>query len=169
MQFYFDPATGKQYAFGDDVICSGAPGAYVFTAAHGLVLGPYPATLTPGTAPVIAPPLATVQAAQIALINAACQAALATIVAAYPDLEVATWPQQYAEAQAVTASATAPTPILSAIAAASGATVTSLAAGVIAKAAAYLAASGAAIGKRQALTARIMGATTAAAAQAVVW
>ena len=121
------------------------------------------------TPPVIAPTLAQAQATQTAQIIAAAQAALAAIVAAYPDLEVATWPQQYAEAQAYTASSTAATPMLSAIAQASGETVAALASGVLAKAGAYQAASGAVIGKRLALTAQINAATTVAAVQGIVW
>ncbi|MDR3736024.1 MAG: hypothetical protein P4L10_10875 [Acidobacteriaceae bacterium] len=121
------------------------------------------------TPPVIAPTLAEAQATQTAQIIAAAQAALAAIVAAYPDLEVATWPQQYAEAQAYTASSTAPTPMLSAIATASGSTVAVMAQGVMAKASSYQAASGAVIGKRMALTGQIAAATTVAAVQAVAW
>ena len=119
--------------------------------------------------PVIAPTLAQAQAAQTATIITAAQAALQAVVAAYPDLEVATWPQQYAEAQAYTASSTAATPMLAAIATAARATVAVMAAGVMAKAAAYQSASGAIIGKRIALTGEIAAATTVAAVQAVTW
>ena len=119
--------------------------------------------------PVIAPTLAQAQATQIGIVNAAAQAALAAIIAAYPDLEVATWPQQYSEALAYTASNTAATPMLSAIATAASSTVAAMAAGVMAKASAYQAASGAVIGKRIALTGEIAAATTVAAVQAVTW
>ena len=122
-----------------------------------------------GTAPTPAPTLAQAQAAQTATIITAAQAALQAVVAAYPDLEVATWPQQYAEAQAYTASSTAATPMLAAIATAARATVAVMAAGVMAKAAAYQSASGAIIGKRIALTGEIAAATTVAAVQAVTW
>lgn len=113
--------------------------------------------------------LAKAQIAQIALINQGCQNALAAIVASYPTLEIATFPNQYSEAQAYTANNTAPTPTLSAIATATGQTVTVVAASVLAKAAAYTAASGAAIGRRQALTTQINAALTVAAVQAIIW
>lgn len=113
--------------------------------------------------------LAEAQAAQIAIINAACQTALNAITAPYPASEIATWPQQYAESLAYTANNTAPTPMLSSIAAASSQTVAALAASVITKATAYQAVSGAAIGKRQAMTAKINAATTVAAVQAIIW
>lgn len=124
-------------------------------------------TLVPYTPPP--PSLPQAQAAQIALINAGAQSDLAAIVAPYPPHEVSTWEQQYREAMAYTASSTAATPMLTAIAKASGETVAALASGVLAKAAAYQAASGAVIGKRLALTAQINAATTNAAVQAIVW
>ena len=119
--------------------------------------------------PLPAPTLAQAQATQIAAINTAAQAALQTVIAGYPDLEVATWPQQYAEAQSYTANNTAPTPMLSAIASASGQTVEALASSVIAKASAYQSASGGVVGKRIALSAQIQAATTVAAVQAITF
>ena len=116
--------------------------------------------------PAPAPTLDQLKAAQIALINAGCQAALLAIVAGYPDLEIATWPQQYVEAQTYT---TNPTPMLSAIASASGRTVADVAATVLDKAAAYVADSGAVVGRRIALTAQINAATDAATVNGVVW
>ena len=76
MQLYFDTAIGKQYAFSDDVVVSGAPGALVFTAANGSVLGPYPATLVAGTAPMQPVSLAQAQAEQ----NAALTHAAAVVI-----------------------------------------------------------------------------------------
>ena len=169
MQNYYDPATGKQYAFDDSVVVTGSQGDWVFTAPNGAVLGPYPNTMKPGIAPVIAPTLTQAQATQIGIVNAAAQAALAAIIAAYPDLEVATWPQQYSEALAYTASNTAATPMLSVIATAASSTVAAMAESVMAKASAYQAASGAVIGKRIALTAQIDAAATVTAVQAVTW
>ncbi|MCK9389865.1 MAG: hypothetical protein M0Q22_15930 [Sulfuritalea sp.] len=119
--------------------------------------------------PVPALTLVQAQAEQTAIINTACQTALAAIVASYPALEVATFPNQYAEAQAYTANNAAPTPTLSAIATASGQDVAAVAVSVLAKAAAYTVASGAAVGRRQALTAQISAATTVAAVQAIAW
>ena len=131
----------------------------------------YQAWLAAGNTPTPfpAPTLAQAQATQIAAVHAAAQAALQTVIAGYPDLEVATWPQQYAEALTYTASSSAATPMLSAIATASGQTVASLAAGVIAKATAYQAASGATVGRRIALSAQIQAATTVAAVLAINW
>lgn len=132
------------------------------------------ADLLPGetfsaSTPVLVPTLAQAKTAQIVTINGACQTALDTITSPYPPAEISTWPQQYAEALAYTTSSTAATPMLSAIATASGQTVAALAASVIAKAAAYQAASGAAVGKRQALTAAINAATTVTSVQGIVW
>jgi hypothetical protein len=104
-------------------------------------------------------PLPYEQQVAISQINAAVQAKLAKVVSAYPDLEVSTWPQQMAEAEAFTANASASTPMLSAIAAASGQTVASLASTVLGKAAAYTVASGTPVGQRQLYTAQVMAAT----------
>ncbi|OYV39757.1 MAG: hypothetical protein B7Z80_06350 [Rhodospirillales bacterium 20-64-7] len=124
-------------------------------------------------------PLADLQANQIATINMNCQMDLQQLVAAYPMLEISTWPQQYREAQALQLSTTAATPMLDSIAAASGTTAVALAAAVSNNAAAYQSASGALIGKRQALTAKIEAITdpnpanpsaaTIAAITAIVW
>lgn len=113
--------------------------------------------------------LAEVKAEKIAEINGKCQQELFAIVLPYPQQETLTWPNQYAEAQAFTINSTAPTPMLSAIATASGQTVSALAASVLLKAAAYNAMSGAAVGKRQALTAQVQAATTVSGVQAVIW
>ncbi|QCP50145.1 hypothetical protein FAZ95_13740 [Trinickia violacea] len=113
--------------------------------------------------------LAAAKTAQTSIINAACNQALAAITTAYPDLEVATWGQQLAEATAYTANNAATTLLLSAIAQASGQAVAALAAGVLQKSAPYLAASGAAIGKRLSLTAQIAGAATVAAVKSISW
>ena len=108
-------------------------------------------------------------ARQIAKINQSCQDALQTIVAGYPALEMQTWPQQYQEAVAWTANSSAPTPTLSAIATAASSTVSVIAPLVLQKASAYVAASGAAVGRRQLLTAQIQAQTTLAGVLSVVW
>ena len=149
---WYDQATGAPV----DIIAAGQPAANLAVTAP-----------PPPTPP--APTLAQTQIVQIQLIKNATESALQAIVAAYPSLEVATWPNQYAEASAYTANSAAQTPTLSAIAAASGQPVAALAASVLTKAAAYTAASGAVVGKRQALTAQINAATTVVDAQAVVW
>ena len=114
--------------------------------------------------------VAQAQAQQLKVINAACDAALDTLTTAYPSNEVLSWDQQVAESQAYTASNTAATPLLSAIAAASNTTVATLAAAVIAKSNAYKAQVGALIGQRQALAAQInTPGITVAAVQEIVW
>ena len=134
----------------------------------GADLGPQPSVVQLQAA-YTAQQLPTARAAQILVINAACQAALSAITAPYPPSEALTWDQQLAEAQAYTASSSATVPLLTAIAAASGETVAQLAASVLTANTAYKAASGAAIGKRQALTAQINAAATVAAVQAITW
>jgi hypothetical protein len=52
MQFFQDSATQKVYAFEDNVVVTGATGAFVFTSPSGQTLGPYPTTLVPYTPPV---------------------------------------------------------------------------------------------------------------------
>ena len=113
--------------------------------------------------------LAAAQTAAVARLNAAAQMALAAVVAAYPDLEAATWGQQYAEAVAVTANPSVGAPLLSAIAAASGQPVQALIVTVLTRAQAYHAAVGELIGKRLALTAQIYATATAADAVAINW
>ncbi|MDE1906632.1 MAG: hypothetical protein KGH75_09310, partial [Rhodospirillales bacterium] len=49
---------------------SGKQGAWIFTAAHGAILGPFPDTLTPGTAPYIPPPTPTLAQQAAAMIAA---------------------------------------------------------------------------------------------------
>jgi hypothetical protein len=115
------------------------------------------------------PTLDESKAIKLAEINTACQIALATIIAPYPPSEVHTWDQQSAEAVAFTADNTVPSPLLTAIAEASTKSVADLAASILSLSAAYKAASGAAIGKRQALTAQITAAETVEAVQAIVW
>lgn len=113
--------------------------------------------------------LAQAKATQVVVINDACQAALATITAPYPPSEALTWDQQLAEAQAYTASSSASTPMLSAICEASGKALADLAARILTLNAQFKAAVGAAIGKRQSLTAQIEASTTVAAVQAITW
>jgi hypothetical protein len=113
--------------------------------------------------------LALARGNQIAKINAACQAALAAITAPYPASEALTWDQQLVEAQAYSASSSAQVPLLSAIAEASNRALGDLATAVLNANATYKAASGAAIGRRQALTAQINAAMTAEAVAAITW
>jgi len=106
----------------------------------------------------------------IAQINSAAQFDLLKITNAYPPLEIQTWDQQYAEAVSYIADSKAPTPILAAIVAAyPGQTLAAQAASVISKSAAYKAASGAIVGKRQALTDRVKAAATVADVHLIQW
>jgi hypothetical protein len=100
---------------------------------------------------------------QTALINAACQFALISARAPYSSAEALTWAQQLAEAQAGSG------PLLSTISTASGRTVAELCARVLELNAAWQAASGAIIGKRQALASQIANAQTVDSVQAVIW
>lgn len=113
--------------------------------------------------------LSSAKMAAIRVVNERCEGDLRVITAPYTSSEVSTWPQQVLEAMAYTASASAPTPMLTAIATGSGKTVAALAASIVAAASAYQAASGAAVGRRQLLTAQINAASTVAAVQAINW
>ena len=95
--------------------------------------------------------LEAVNAAKRLEINDACNAAVASLAASYPEREIQSWPQQVKEAEALALSPTADAPLLSALAAARGVDRADLAARVLAKASAYAAASGAIIGARQRL------------------
>ncbi len=102
-------------------------------------------------------------------ITAAASLALSQVTAAYSAHEVATWSAQVSEAQAYQAKASAATPTLSAIAAASNQTVAALASTVLKKAAEQLAASGAIIGKRIALQNQAANAKTQADLDQIKW
>lgn len=125
---------------------------------------PVPPTPTP-----VVPTLAEVKAAQVAAINEACESELSQITGVYPPSEIVSWDSQYAEAAAWTANNSAPTPLLNAIIAENGQTLAAQAASVLSKAAAFKAASGTAIGRRQLLTDQINAAATPEAALAIVW
>ena len=90
-------------------------------------------------------------ASKLAEINAGAGRALAELSAGYPAGEIASWPQQTREAEAIAANPAADAPILSAIAQQRGIPVAELAQRVLAKVAAYGMASGYIIGQRQAL------------------
>lgn len=120
------------------------------------------------------PTLRQAQDIQVKIVSSACEAALSQITGAYPPSEIVSWDSQYAEAVAWTANNSAPTPLLNAIIAENGQTLAAQAASVLSKAAAFKAASGAAIGRRQLLTDQINAitdttATGIAAVQAIVW
>lgn len=88
MQNYYDTVTKQNYAFEDDVVVTGTPGALVFTAAHGAVLGPYPSTLVPGTytPPPVTPPPPTLQQLAGAALNAGVTISLSGSITLAPTL-----------------------------------------------------------------------------------
>ncbi|MCQ4142852.1 hypothetical protein [Vogesella sp. AC12] len=103
------------------------------------------------------PPLPeALRALRLVEINAMASVALSTLSTAYPDGEVASWPQQTREAEALEVDQFASTPLLSEIAAVRGLPVLELAARVRAKVLAYAVASGQIIGQRQALEDALM-------------
>lgn len=113
--------------------------------------------------------LEAAKAAKRLEINVACDVAVAALAVSYPEREIQSWPQQVKEAEALAASATAPAPLLTAIAAARALPVTALAARVIAKMDGYAAVSGALIGRRQAAEDLIYLAVTPQDVAAVVF
>lgn len=113
--------------------------------------------------------LAAAKQAAVARINAACEQALSSISAQYPQAEIDSWAQQEREADAWTADNTAATPLLDAIAAARGAAKTEVVAKVHANAAAFKIMAGAAFGKRQGLRDQIDAATTVREVVAINW
>ena len=113
--------------------------------------------------------LGVAKEAKLAQVNAACDDAVAGLIANYPELEVLSWPQQVKEAEALAADSSADTPLLSAIATARSLELDDLATRVLAKADAYSAASGALIGRRQAAEDKLDAATTVQEVVAVEW
>lgn len=113
--------------------------------------------------------LAAVKAAKRLEINDACNAAIASLVASYPEREIQSWPQQVKEAEALAADPPAPAPLLTAIAEARALPVVELAARVIAKARAFAAASGSLIGRRQAAEDLIDLAASPEDVASIVW
>lgn len=96
-------------------------------------------------------PLADVVANRLALINVACEQAIALISAGYPPSEVLSWPKQEREARAYAADPAAATPLIDALATARGIAKPELASRIIDKADLFAQVSGQLIGKRQAL------------------
>lgn len=99
--------------------------------------------------------------------NAACDAAISTLAASYPEREVQSWPQQINEAEAMLADPAASTPLLDALAQHRGIDRLQLAARVRDKAVLFAAASGAIIGARQRIEDLLDNAQTLADVQSV--
>jgi hypothetical protein len=97
-------------------------------------------------------PLPHARADALQIINGAIQQQLQEIVAAYPELEITSWPQQAAEAVSYQLDPAATTPVLSAIAKSSGSTVKDLAARVTKKANDHAEKLGQLVGLRQAVS-----------------
>lgn len=102
-------------------------------------------------------------------INESYSEKLAHILADYPDAETKTWDKQESEARAYHADSSAPTPLIDAIAAARNLDKAELVQRVIAKADAWIALSGAATGKRQALEDAIADAKTLEVVEDISW
>jgi len=127
------------------------------------------------------PPTVDAQRPQkLTQINAEFDAAMNQLVAGYPEREISSWSQQEKEATAYQAyldsvaagstTAVAPnTPLLDALATARGFTVDALTATILKKSSAFASASGALIGKRQALEDAVNAATTLTELEAITW
>lgn len=113
--------------------------------------------------------LAAAKQERMDAINKSCARELAAIAETYPDGEVKSWPQQVAEAAAIALDETAPTPLLTAIAAARNIPVADLASLVRIKADAYSAISGEMIGRRQFLESTLYAAETQEDVSGVTW
>ena len=113
--------------------------------------------------------LEAVKAAKRAEINAACDIAVASLAASYPEREVQSWPQQVKEAEALAADPQAQAPLLAAIAEARSLPLAELASRVLGKMNAYAAASGSLIGRRQAAEDLIDVAATPEDVAGIAW
>lgn len=102
-------------------------------------------------------------------INDGYTAELNAILRDYPDAETKTWDKQESEARAYQDDSAAPTTLLDAIASARSMDKAELVQRVIAKADAWIALSGAATGKRQALEDAIASADTFETVEAISW
>ena len=113
--------------------------------------------------------LEAAKAAKRAEINAACDIAVASLAASYPEREIQSWPQQVKEAEALAANPQAQAPLLAAIAEARSLPLAELASRVLGKMNAYAAASGSLIGRRQAAEDLIDLAATPEDVASIVW
>tara|TARA_R100001039_G_scaffold39097_1_gene43807 strand:- start:1259 stop:1750 length:492 start_codon:yes stop_codon:yes gene_type:complete len=102
-------------------------------------------------------------------INAAYSSELDAILSDYPEAETKTWDKQESEARAYQDDSTASTPLIDAIATARSMDKAELVQRVIAKADAWIALSGAATGKRQALEDAIASTESLEALDAISW
>ncbi|WP_204248996.1 hypothetical protein, partial [Halomonas sp. S2151] len=110
-----------------------------------------------------------VKQAAMRRINSAYEAELASIRSEYPESEQMTWDKQEREARAFLADSATATPLLDAMATGRGMDKAELATRIIAKADAWMQASGLATGKRQALEDQVKAAETVEAVEAIGW
>jgi len=113
--------------------------------------------------------LELLKAAKIDELNQAFALAHSRLLERRPEGEVLSWPQQVREAELLSASANAPTPLLSAIAAERGISVSELAALVEQNAAAFVLESGALLGRLQSLRVLARDAAAESGLQAIAW
>lgn len=113
--------------------------------------------------------LEAVKAAKRLEINDACNAAVASLAASYPEREIQSWPQQVKEAEALAIDTKAPAPLLAAIAKARGLPLGELSSRVLGKMNDYAAASGHLIGRRQAAEDLIDMATSPEDVASIAW
>ena len=113
--------------------------------------------------------LISTRANKLKYINAEADKRFNVILAPYPQFEINTWPNQYAEAWTLKSDPLAYTPTLNSLAFHYGKTVSILAQDVLAKAAAFTVVSGEIIGKRKKLAYQVMAATTVAGIEAITW
>lgn len=112
-------------------------------------------------------PLAEVKDAKLQEINAGFEQTASQLVATYPQSELLTFDQQTQEAQSYLADPTAECPMLAPLAAARGITMEDLCQRVMAKHAAFSAATGLLMGQRQAMEDRLELAVTVEDVQAI--
>lgn len=124
------------------------------------------ALITPELANLV---FAAARVNKLKYINAEADKRFEVMLAPYPQYEVNTWSNQYAEAKALKLDPLAYTPTLTALALYYGVAVSILAQGVLTKAAAYTTASGEIIGRRKKLTDQLGAATTVTQIEAVIW
>ena len=113
--------------------------------------------------------LAEAQQAAMRRINSAYEAELASIRSEYPESEQMTWDKQEREARAFLADSATATPLLDAMSTGRGMDKTELATRIVAKADAWMQASGLATGKRQALEDQVKAAETVEAVESIGW
>lgn len=100
-------------------------------------------------------------------IKSQCETSLRKLVADYPEMEIATFEQQIREALAWQAGSSADCPLLLGIAEERGLTLAEMSGKVLAKAAAFTAASARLIGQRQKLADQLANAGTVEAVRAI--